>query len=290
MNDVRVATGSKSGVSVPRGDSTTQLRTDLLNEQLPAWWVGYVRANETIALDANGTVTVDAVRPFRYPVGANQTIMADRRPVIGALSAAANGTNGTYARSVDTGRLGDSLTGDTVLGGDGSVTVGYEVERGWATWGEVTEAETTALIHLRVHNPGDVPVPAAPDGVGVTIDTNDVALFQADSQAMDPRNVGPDTVIQPGETREITLAVTMQNERIDEWFTSHVRETEGPGIEGTDVSAEFQVVFEVPGVGETFRLPAGTPATYDCAFETAILVDDQEPSTTCGQPGVPVSG
>jgi LEA14-like dessication related protein len=283
MNDVRVATGSKSGVSVPRGDSTTQLRTDLLNEQLPAWWVGYVRANETIDLDANGTVTVDAVRPFRYPVGANQTIMADRQPVIGALSAAANGTNGTYARSVDTGRLGDSLTGDTVLGGDSSVTVGYEVERGWATWGEVTEAETTALIHLRVHNPGDVPVPAAPDGVGVTIDTNDVELFEAGTEAMNVRDLGPDAVIPPGETRTVTVAVTMQNERVDEWFTSHVRADRGPGAEATDVSAGFQLRFEVPGTGQTFRLPADSPVTYDCKFGTTILVDSQPTETTCGE-------
>jgi len=285
MNDVRVATGSKTGISVPPGESTTQLRTDLLNEQLPAWWVAFVRANETIDLDVNGTVTVDAIRPFRHPVGANQTILEDRRPVIGALSAAANGTNGTYARSVDTGRLGDSLTDGTDLGGggDGSVTVGYEVERGWATWGPVTEEETTALIHLQVHNPGDVPVPAAPDGVDVTIDTNDVRLFEAGTEAMSVRRLGPDAVIQPGETRTVTVAVTMQNERVDEWFTSHVRADRGPGVEATAVSAGFQIRFELPGIGETFRLPADSPFTYDCKFGTAILVDDQDTETTCGE-------
>jgi LEA14-like dessication related protein len=290
MNDVRVAEGTKSDITVPTGESTTRLRTDLLNEQLPAWWVAFVRANETIDLEVNGTVTVNAVRPFRHPVGANQTIMADSRPVIEALSGAANDTSGTYAESVDTGRLGDSLTGDTALGDEGSVTVGYEVERGWATWGQVTEEETTALINLQVHNPGDVPVPAAPDGVGVTIDTNDVRLFDAGTEAMSVRDLGPDAVIQPGETRTVTVAVTMQNERVDEWFTSHVRADRGPGAEATDVSAGFQVRFEVPGAGQTFQVPADSPVTYDCKFGTEILVDSQPTETTCGEGVRPAGG
>jgi len=295
MNDVRIAEGTKSDVAVPTGNSTTELRTDLLNEQLPPWWAAFVSADETIELDVNATLTVDALVTFRHDVHVNRTILEGEQPVIGALSSSVNRTSGTYTRSVDAGQIDDSLLGGSdgpLDGGEGdsSLTVGYEVERGWATWESVTEEETTALIHLRVHNPGDVPLPADPDGLGLAIEMNDVTLFQADSQAMSLRNVGPDAVIQPGETREITFAVTMQNERIDEWFTSHVRETGSPGIEGTAVSTEFQVVFEVPGVGETFRLPADTPATYDCEFGTAILVDDQEPSTTCGRPGVPVSG
>ena len=283
MNGVRVATGSKSDVSVPQGNSTTELRTDLLNEQLPAWWVAFVRADETIDLDVNATVNVDAVASFERDIHVNRTILEDQRPVIGALSAAANGTSGTYTRSVGTEELDDSLTGGVDLGGDTSATVGYEVERGWATWESVTEEETTALIHLRVHNPGDVPVPAAPDGVGVSIDTNDVRLFEAGTDAVSLRSVGPDAVIAPGETREVTFAVTMQNERVDEWFTSHVRRDRGPGVEATAVSAGVQVVFEVPGAGTTFRLPADSPATYDCEFQTAILVDGQETSTTCGE-------
>jgi len=297
MNDVRVAEGTKSDVAVPTGNSTTELRTDLLNDQLPAWWTAFVRADETIKLDVNATLTVDALVTFQHDVHVNRTILANQQPVIDAMSASVNQTSGTYTRSVDAGQVDDSLLGGSgggltgsETGGDSTLTVGYEVERGWATWDSVTAEETTALIHLRVHNPGDVPLPAEPDGLGLAVQTNDVTLFQADSEAMSLRNVGPNAVIQPGETREITFAVTMQNQRIDEWFTSHVRETDSPGIEGTAVSTEFQVVFEVPGVGETFRLPAGTPATYDCEFETVILVDDQEPSTTCGQPGVPISG
>jgi LEA14-like dessication related protein len=287
MNGVRVAEGAKTDVTVPGGNTTTDLRTDLLNDQLPAWWVAFVRAGETVELDVNATLTVDAVATVERDVHVDRTILEDDRPVVGALSAAANDTSGTYTRSVDASQVDGSDLGDVDVIGDESVTVGYEVERGWASWESVTEDRTTALIHLRVHNPGDVPVPAAPDGVGVAIDTNDVRLFAAETDEFTLENVGADAVIGPGETREVTFAVTMDNDRIDEWFTSHVRESAGPGEEATAVSAQFQVVFEDPLTGTTFRLPANSPATYDCEFRTAILVDDQETSTTCGEGASP---
>ncbi len=283
MNGVRVATGSKTDVTVPDGNTTTALSTDLLNDQLPVWWVAFVRADETVELDVNATLTVDAVATVERDVHVNRTVLEDERPVVGALSAAANGTSGTYTRSADASQFEDAALGDVGLTGEESVTVGYEVERGWATWESLTAEETTALVHLRVHNPGDVPVPAAPDGVGVAIDMNDVRLFAAETDEFTLENVGADAVIGPGETREVTFAVTMDNDRIDEWFTGHVRESVGPGEEATAVSAQFQVVFEEPATGTTFRLPTDSPATYDCEFQTAILVDGQETSTTCGE-------
>ena len=293
MNGVRVAEGSKSDIAVPTGNSTTELSTDLLNDQLPTWWVAFVRADETVELDVNATLTVDALATVERDVHVNRTILADDRPVIGALSAAANGTTDTYTESVDASQYDDAVLDDTGPTGDSSVTAGYEVERGWATWESVSDEETTALIHLRVHNPGDVPVPAAPEGVGLAIDMNDVSLFEGETDEFTLRSVGPDTMIQPGETRNITFTVTMDNDRVDEWFTRHVRESVGPGTEATAVSAQFQVVFEEPVSGTTFRLPADSPATYDCEFRTAILVDDQETATTCGEgarPGAPAAG
>ncbi|PSP49380.1 hypothetical protein BRC60_06390 [Halobacteriales archaeon QH_1_68_42] len=283
MNGVRVAEGSKSDITVPTGNSTTALSTDLLNDQLPTWWVAFVRADETVELDVNATLTVDALATVERDVHVNRTILENDRPVIGALSAAANGTAGTYTESVDTDQYDDAVLEDVDLTGDSSVTAGYEIERGWATWESVSENETTAVIHLRVHNPGDVPVPAAPDGVGVAIDMNDVRLFEGETDEFTLRSVDEGTMIPPGETRNVTFTVTMDNDKVDEWFTGHVREDVGPGEEATAVSAQFQVVFEEPVSGTTFRLPADSPATYDCEFRTAILVDDRETATDCGE-------
>jgi LEA14-like dessication related protein len=286
LNGVRVAEGSKSDIAVPVGNSTTELRTDLLNDQLAPWWVEFVRDNETVRLDANATLNVQAGASVSHDFRESRTMLNDSTPVIDALSGAVNETSGTYTRSVGTDELDDSL--DTDLGGlvgDESVTVGYEVERGWATWGNVTEAETTVRLHTRVHNPGDVPVPADPDGLGVAVDMNDVRTFEAESDEFSLRGVDRDAVIAPGETRTVTFAVTMDNGKVDDWFTSHVAVDGGPGVEATAVSANFQLVFDVPATDETFRLPTDGPVAYDCTFRTAILVDDGTTGTTCGEFG-----
>jgi LEA14-like dessication related protein len=290
MNGVVLAEGEQSDIAVPAGNSTERIRTDLVNDRLADWWVEFVRADETIELAVDGTLTVRAgplgerTVPVEPP---NRTILADDRPVVGALSASANATSGTYTESVEASDVDDTVVDDVGLAGDGSVTVGYEVRRGWATWGAVTDEETVVVFHLLVHNPGDVPVPAAPNGIGLAVDTNDVRLLETESDEFTLRSVGPDAVIQPGETREVTVSVTMDNERVDDWFTSHVREDAGPGTEATAVSSGFQVVFEEPATETTFRLPRDSPATYDCQFSTRILVDEQPVETTCGAPGGP---
>jgi LEA14-like dessication related protein len=277
MNDVVVAEGEASNVEIPPGNSSEEVQTNLINDKLSEWWVGFVRANETIDLEVDATLTVRALLTANHDVTVERTLLEAEQPVIGALSASANATSDTYTESVEADQVDDSVVNNSVVGdlagSDESVTVGYEVQRGWATWGSVTDEETVVVFHLRVHNPGDVPVPAAPDGVGVAVDTNDVRLLEAESDEFTLRSVGPDAVIQPGETREVAFTVTMDNEKVDDWFTSHVREDAGPGEEATTVSSGFQVVFEEPMTGQTFRLPRDSPSTHDCQFSTQILVD-----------------
>jgi LEA14-like dessication related protein len=276
FNDVKLAEGEKEAIDVPKGRSTLKLHTALLNERLPAFWVTYVRNDETIHMDINGTLTLDAGLKYTHDIEKNQTVLADSTPMISALSAAANGTQGEYTKSVSASSVTDDSLLDT--GETDEVTVGYEVERGYAEWGNVTRNQTVATVHLVVHNPGDVPVPASPDGIGLRIEMNDQRIFRADTGSFSVTNLGPDAVIPPGETREVVVAVRMDNQRVDEWFTSHVRNDER-----TDVTAEFQFVFEVPATGSTIRVPQDSPATYDCDFQTAILVDNQTTQTTCGE-------
>ena len=287
LNDVLLAEGTKSDIEVPKGNSTTELRTDIINDRLSQWWVAFVRADETVALDVNATMRVNTLVTASHDVHKERTMLNESTPVIDALSASVNETSGTYTESVSASDVGDDLIGDTGLGDTDTVTVGYEVQRGWATWGEVTEEETTVVFHMQVHNPGDVPVPAAPDGIGVSIDMNDVRTFEAESGQLSAGSAGADEVIAPGETKEVTYRVTMDNDKVDEWFTSHVREDAGPGEEATAVSAQFQVVFDNPANDGSFRFPGDSPVTYDCSFQTAILVDDQNSSSTCEPPSGP---
>lgn len=277
LNDVPVAEGARRGVSVPPGNTTTRFRTVVDNDRLPEWWVAFLRDNETLRVDVDGTIRVRDGRPFTYPVERNRTMLTDSRPVLGSLSAAAARAEGTYATNVELDeRVSDRLE-EWGLGGDSSVRVGYEVERGWATLESVTPSETTVALRFRVHNPGDVPVPATPRGIRLTVAANDVTLFETADAPLSLRNASSDEMLAPGETREVTLAVTMDNEQVAPWFTSHVRQGER-----SDVSARLRLVFAHPLRDERIRLPTEGPVTYDCGFQTAVFVDDQEARTNCG--------
>lgn len=268
MNDVTVAEGTKRGVEVAPGNNTVELRTDVQNERLQDWWVAYVRADETIHMRATGTVTVGT------PLGdtavdlpaQRRTMLEDRTPVISALSAAASDLEGTYTKGITFG------------GRD--VAAGYEIRNASARWGSVERSETVVLVSYDVHNPGDVPVPAVPSGIQADVSMNDVDMFSGGAEAASPRNIATDAVIDPGETQTVTLAIRMDNGKVDDWFRSHVRNGER-----TDVDVRLRLRFTSDRLGTTFDVPEDGPTVVDCDLQTAILVDDQTTNTSCGPAG-----
>lgn len=270
LNGVNVATGEKEGISIQSGNNSIPVSTYIQNENIPPWWVAYVQSNETIHLRAESSAHVDA-GPLSTSVDLptqRQTLLQNSKPVINALSQAAASAEGNYTKSV-------SVEEGPV---ENQATVGYEVQRGWATWGDVDTDSTTVHFHFRVHNPSrTVAVPAVPDGLGVSVDMNDVRLLRAQGEEFSPVNVDRDAVIRPGETREVVFEVRMNNTLVDEWFRSHVRNGERTRIE-----TQLQFVYDVQG--STFRVPEEGGLTYTCDLQTAILVDDQETATDCFKP------
>lgn len=254
MNDVRIAEGHKRGVDVESGNNTVPLRTYVDNDEIQSWWVEYVRANETIHLSAEGTATVDAgfgSADVQFPP-VERTMQDESAPVAEALSGAASQAEGSYGP--------------------------YEVERGYAEWGPVNRSTTTALMIYEIRNTGPVAIPAVPDGFEVDVRMNDVEMFEGGTGAMTARDLDDDATIPPGETQTVVFEVRMDNDRIDDWFRSHVRNDES-----THVEADVQFVFEVEDLG-TFRVPRDG-VTYECDFRTAILVDGRETESDCGEGG-----
>ncbi|PSP78607.1 hypothetical protein BRC81_07240 [Halobacteriales archaeon QS_1_68_20] len=252
MNDVKVADGQKQGIDVASGNNTVELRTYVDNEQLQPWWVEYVRANETIHLSASGSATVDAgfeSVTVQFP-SMEETMQEDSAPIIESLSAAASEAEGSYGP--------------------------YEVRRAYAEWASVNESTTTVHFVYEIHNSGPTHVPAVPKGFEVDVQMNDVAMFEGGTGAMTPKNVAENATIAPGETQELVFAVQMDNEKVDDWFRSHVGNDEL-----THVEADVQFVFEVGDV--TFRIPPDG-ATYECDFQTAMLIEQQD-RTDCGDGG-----
>lgn len=296
LNDINLAQGEKEGITIDSGNNTVDFTTELNNQQLPAWWVAFIQNNETIQMRAGPSATVRA-GPFTVSPELpeeNRTLLGNETPVIGALSAVASQSEGRYTENVSAETFQDRFDQDlpeTELTNEG-YEIGYILQEGWATWGEVDQETTEVDFHFLIHNPSEeLCMPAEPDNVGVSVDMNDVELFQAQAEDTSLQNPGEFSsgddavcaraldrpVLAPQETREVVYTVEMDNDKIDEWFTSHVEQTEQ-----TEVRAELQFVFSYNGT--TFRLPEDSPAGYTCRFQTDILVDDQDTATTCLQP------
>jgi len=296
MNDVRLADGATGDIDVRSGNNTIEATTAIHTEQLPAWWAAFVQHDETIDVRAEPTAQVRGLVSTSIDLPSYETtLLTDSTPIVTSLSESVSGLEGRYTTAdasreqldglVETGLVDAGAFDGIVPGGDASPTVGYEIERGWATWGDVTDNATTLRVHLRLHNPSEtVPVPAEPENLGLNVAMNDVDLFTA--QGDDTTLANPEDfavresldrrVLLPGETTEAVYAVEMDNDRVAEWFRSHVKQGEQ-----TDVRTELRLVF---GVGDiTFEVPPENPIAYTCDLQTGIFVDDQVTDTTCGE-------
>ncbi|MEA5387343.1 hypothetical protein VB773_15395 [Haloarculaceae archaeon H-GB2-1] len=69
MNDVRMATGGRTGLAVDRGNSTMNFTTQMQNERIPAWWYSHVDNGERteVTVDASVSVPVLGGSPSRCP-------------------------------------------------------------------------------------------------------------------------------------------------------------------------------------------------------------------------------
>ena len=298
LNDVFLAEGRAQELDVPPGNETLTLSTEVRNQRIPQWWVNFIQNNETIPVRAEPSATVEVGSVTASPglPTLNETLLQDSTPVSSALSQVASGAEGEHTETFSSDRVESRVTSDltdqdapnqvreAVIRNE--VTVGYEIQRGWTTWGEVSQDRTVVYFHFLVHNPSDVvAVPAEPENLGATVEMNDVELFTAQGDQttlQNPKNftlneaIG-ERVLAPGETKEVVYAVEMDNQNIDDWFVSHVQRDEQ-----TDIRTEFQLVFSN---GETtFRIPEDSPAAYTCELQTGILVNEQDTETTCLQP------
>jgi LEA14-like dessication related protein len=263
LNGVRLITGQRDRVSIPSGDSTIELVSTVDNDRIVPWWREYVRAGETIELAATGEVRVNAVLSRTLTVGPyEQTLLADEQPVIDAFDGAVSDLEGRYPE--------DEAISDRV---------GYEIRDASASWASVSNETTTMDVTFRIHNPGAVPVPLVPDGFRLDARANDVDLFSAQGDALSPESVDGDAVLQPGQQREVTYTVELENDRIDDWFRSHVERDER-----TELTVTPQLFFEVPGTGTRIAVPPDA-AGYSCQFQTGLLVDGQQTQTDCGSGG-----
>ena len=211
MNDVRMATGQKEGLSLGTGSSSVDLVTYLNNSKIPAWWYTHIQRGERSDLVVDADVRSNTVGSHEFTT--NKSI---RTNILGAF-------NSSETRPIN---ASSDLVSDPVLYLDGTN----------ATYGpDLTPQRTPLDLSFRVFNPK--PHPYVVTKVGYTIYMNNITVGEGESA----RN----TVIPPRPgTETIRATTTIRNQHLDEWWVSHIRNNQR-----TDLYVDVDIVVEadVPG-------------------------------------------
>lgn len=237
MNDVAMANGSKEGLTVAQGNSTLQFTTEMDNSRIPDWWVSHIDNGETtqVTIDANVSSSLAGGRSIS--LSQNRTVETD---IIGQF-------NSEETRPVNT---------DNPVVTDPALYIN-ETRGSWDQ-SNLTGAETPIDIEFDVHNPKSYPYTVTE--IGYTAEMNDVTVGTGATESA--------IIIEPSATETVGVDTVIQNENLDEWWVSHLRNNQV-----TDLYIDFYVVVEA--AGEEFRLDLEA-IDYENTIETDIFDNKAE--------------
>ncbi|QCC48947.1 LEA type 2 family protein [Halobellus limi] len=230
MNDVRLANGTKEGVSVGTGNSTLNFTTAADNDRIPPWWVSHVRNDERTTVTVDTSVTSETVGRTVDPPNVTRQVETDLLSQF----------NSTETRPIDADQ---PLVSDPVL----------YVNETSAQWGEVTDSRTAMDLTFVVYNPK--PYPIGVSELGYDISMNDVAVGDGSTES--------EYVIPPKSTETIEATVYIRNDRIDEWWVTHLERNQV-----TDLRIDFDARLDLADTTVTVPLDS---LTYTETIETDIF-------------------
>ena len=133
------------------------------------------------------------------------------------------------------------------------------VNRTTAAWGNVTESTTPVRLAFVVYNPKSHPVGVSELGYDVSMNGVDAGEGATESGYLIP----------PRTARTVETTVRIDNDRIDEWWVTHLRRNQT-----TDLRIEFYAKLAV-GDGPTVRVPLDA-LTYTETIETDVFGTKEE--------------
>lgn len=189
MNEVEMASGTKEGIAIDSGKSSIQLRTYLQNGQIPEWWYTHVSNGEQTTVNINADVS--------HSTFGGTTVQQNKSIETDILSA----FNSTQQRPVDANAPAIS---DPVL---------YINETQGTYADNVTRQQTPLDMQFTMYNPKVFPYVVT--RVGYDIYMNNISVGNGTTD----RN----TAIPPRGTQAITAETVIENDKLDQWWVSHVK-------------------------------------------------------------------
>lgn len=250
MNDVVLAEGTKKGLNIPKDTNRTiNFTSDLQTSNIPRWWSRHLSNGEESELEVPVTASLKlGPIPLSGTYTHTDSISTD---IEGSLTSSLSEMEGNYSRDMASGIDMDAT--DLEL----------EIIDASARFGEVDRETTEVMLSLRVRNRNSYPVPTPQ--LGGDLDLNDIQVVRFTANDIQEAD---DAVIPAGESREITVSADMSNEKIDEWFRSHIRKQE-------KTDAELTIYFEFEVGDASFRIPSDSGMNCRFDFATEILVDQK---------------
>ncbi len=251
MNDVLMARGSKQGERIPQGSSSIDVTTQLIQTNIPDWWVAHMENDEVTTVRAEAAVDLETPVYSHTFEGIEYTheITTDFIPI---MEQAVSGLEGSYEYSA---------TGIDIVDPE------IRIEDTGAAWGDITQDTTELRVTLHVNNPNAYPLPV-PEFVGKLV-MNGVTVAEWQANDVDVVNAPENGLILPQETEEITLSIDLQHEAITDWLTAHIDQHEY-----TQGTMQSRMAFTLEG--ETFYLPPQGALHCRFQFWTGILEDQQQ--------------
>ncbi|MFB6251124.1 MAG: LEA type 2 family protein [Halobellus sp.] len=244
FNEVTLASGVEDGVSVGTGNSTLTFRTTARNERIPPWWVSHVRNDERTTVTVDASVRSSTLGRTADPPNVTREIETDLLSQF----------NSTETRSIDANQ---PLVSDPVL----------YVNETTAQWGTVSTQRTPMNLTFVVYNPKPYPIAISQLEYDVTMNEIEVGNGTTESEY----------VIPPKSTETVEATVTIRNDRIDEWWVTHLERNQV-----TDLRIAFAARLELSD--RSVRVPLDS-LTYTRRIETDIFGTKPSDGNATGSSG-----
>lgn len=190
MNDIKMGNGSavKSEIEA-NSNSTIVISTGIQNDRIPEWWVSHIENDEESSMSMKGDLVFDLkVTEFEYPIEKTRQVKTD---ILSGLSVS--------SQKVDPS-------------GPGSITI----ESAESQWGEVNQNYTQIVTTVKIQN--DYPVEISIDEVNYLVEINGIKLADDTSDVT--------RFIEANSEAELSLTTKMSNDKLEEWWVTHIENNE----------------------------------------------------------------
>lgn len=270
LQDVRLAEGGKSPLTVDSGYNSYNFSSTLFADKLPPWWSRHLNNDEVsnLEVDANADVSLGPLS------GSQSTVIEDeiQTDIEGALDASSDEFEGEYSL-VESGL---------------SLEPSVQIDDATTEWGTVNNETTEVVTTITVvnNNPYPIPTPAFAGSIDMNGErlvgwtASEVRILDGEGEEV----VGDEALIPPNEAETRSFVAEMDNQNISTWFPTHI-DSEQPsgngGVEFTNMVVTSQLAFDING--QRFTIPPGDQAV-ECEFDltTSIFVNQTSGVTTLG--------